>query len=401
MQTELFDYALPASFIAQQPVEPRDSSRLLVLHRQDGRIEHRIFRDIGDYLHAGDLLVANNSRVIPARLHGHKSTGGAVEIFLLRQVDEVGQQWECLVRGRKLGVGAKVRLESGGQRTEDREQRTEDRERQPKDVGSDSIPGLQSPVSSFQPPTIEATILAVHAVGTRTVHFSEPLSPYLAELGEIPLPPYITGYAGDRERYQTIYSQPEGSVAAPTAGLHFTPELLVKLRQQGVLFETVTLHVGLDTFKPVEAETVEAHHIHTEWAELSSTAARRINDVTLQGGRIVAVGTTSVRTLEWAATGAQGLDPYDTAACPWQRVAAFGGNVNLFIYPGYRFRAVDALITNFHLPRSSLLMLVSAFIGQGQADDLDAGRRLLLHTYEEAKREGYRFFSFGDAMLIL
>ena len=401
MQTELFDYDLPASFIAQQPVEPRDSSRLLVLHRQDGRIEHRIFRDIGDYLHAGDLLVANNSRVIPARLHGHKSTGGAVEIFLLRQLDEAGQQWECLVRGRKLGVGVKVRLEAGGQETEDgrqrsevRGQKTEDRGQKTEDVASDLVSGLQ-------PPTIEATILAVQETGTRTVHFSAPLSPYLAELGEIPLPPYITGYAGDRERYQTIYSQPEGSVAAPTAGLHFTPELLVKLRQQAVLFETVTLHVGLDTFKPVEAETVEAHHIHTEWAELGSATARRINDVTLQGGRIVAVGTTSVRTLEWAATGAQGLDPYDTAACPWQRVAAFGGNVNLFIYPGYRFRAVDALITNFHLPRSSLLMLVSAFVGQGQADDLDAGRRLLLHTYEEAKREGYRFFSFGDAMLIL
>lgn len=380
MQTELFDYDLPTSFIAQQPVEPRDSSRLLVLHRQTGLIEHRIFREIGDYLYAGDLLVANNSRVIPARLHGHKSTGGAVEIFLLRQLDEAGQQWECLVRGRKLGVGVKVQLETGDQSTES---------------------SRQSPGSSLRPLHIEATIAAVHEAGTRTVHFSQPLSPYLHELGEIPLPPYITGYGGDRERYQTVYSQPEGSVAAPTAGLHFTPELLVNLRQQGVLFETATLHVGLDTFKPVETETVEEHPIHTEWAELSSATARRINDVTLQGGRIVAVGTTSVRTLEWAATGAQGLDPYATAACPWQRVAAFGGNVNLFIHPGYRFRAVDALITNFHLPRSSLLLLVSAFVGQGQRDDLDAGRRLLLHTYEEAKREGYRFFSFGDAMLIL
>jgi len=217
----------------------------------------------------------------------------------------------------------------------------------------------------------------------------------------VPLPPYITSYTGDRERYQTVYSRPEGSVAAPTAGLHFTPELLVALREQGVLFETVTLHVGLDTFRPVESEEIEGHVIHTEWAETSSATARRINDVTLAGGKVVAVGTTTARTLEWAATGAQGIDPYATDACPWQRVAAFTGNVNLFIRPGYRFRALDALLTNFHLPRSSLLMLVSAFIGQAHPVDVDAGRRMLLDTYEIAKREGYRFFSFGDAMLIL
>ena len=228
-----------------------------------------------------------------------------------------------------------------------------------------------------------------------------PLRPYLAELGEVPLPPYITDYTGDRERYQTVYSQPEGSVAAPTAGLHFTPELLLALRQQGVLFETVTLHVGLDTFRPVESEEIEGHVIHTEWAALSSPTAKRINDTTLASGRVIAVGTTTARTLEWAATGAQGIDPYDLTACPWQRVAAFTGNVNLFIHPGYRYRAVDALITNFHLPRSSLLLLVSAFLAQAHDDDPDAGRRLLLDTYAVAKREGYRFFSFGDAMLIL
>lgn len=376
MQTELFDYDLPTSLIAQQPVEPRDSSRLMVLHRIDGRIEHRIFREIGDYLSVGDLLVANNSRVIPARLHGHKITGGAVEIFLLRQLDEKGQEWACLVRGRKLGVGAKVRLATG----------------------DGAIVPTQAPSA---PLPIDATILTVQEAGTRTVHFSKPLSPYLNELGEIPLPPYITAYTGDRERYQTVYNQPEGSVAAPTAGLHFTPELLVNLRQQGVLFETVTLHVGLDTFKPVETENIEDHPIHTEWAELTSAAARRINETTLQGGRVVAVGTTATRTLEWAATGAQGIDPYDTVACPWQRVAAFAGNVDLFIRPGYHFRAVDRLLTNFHLPRSSLLMLVSAFIGQAHHNDIDAGRRILLRAYEEAKREAYRFFSFGDAMLIL
>ena len=220
-------------------------------------------------------------------------------------------------------------------------------------------------------------------------------------MGEIPLPPYITSYAGDRERYQTVYSRPEGSAAAPTAGLHFSPDLLLALRQRGVQFDTVTLHVGLDTFKPVEVERVEEHVIHREWATLNAASARHINDVTLAGGRIFAVGTTSTRTLEWAATAAQGVDPYDEAACPWQRVAAFSGDVGLFIRPGYRFRAVDALITNFHLPRSSLLMLVSAFVGQAHPTDLDAGRRMLLESYEVAKREGYRFFSFGDAMLIL
>ncbi|BAM00529.1 MULTISPECIES: tRNA preQ1(34) S-adenosylmethionine ribosyltransferase-isomerase QueA [Caldilinea] len=361
METALFDYELPESYIAQQPAEPRDSSRLMVLHRADGRIEHRIFREIGEYLRAGDLLVANDSRVIPARLHGRKSTGGEVEIFLLRQRDEAGKVWECLVRGRGLKEGTKVHLNE----------------------------------------ELFAEITAVTPTGARIVEFSASVHPYLDVLGEVPLPPYITQYTGDRERYQTVYSRPEGSVAAPTAGLHFTPELLMQLRQQGVLFETVTLHVGLDTFKPVQSERVEDHHIHTEWAELSSATARRINETTLAGGRIVAVGTTTVRTLEWAATAAQGLDPYDTQACPWQRVAAFMGDVSLFIYPGYRFRAVDALITNFHLPRSSLLMLVSAFIAQAHPEDVDAGRRILLNAYEEAKRTGYRFFSFGDAMLIL
>jgi S-adenosylmethionine:tRNA ribosyltransferase-isomerase len=375
MKTELFDYDLPSALIAQQPAEPRDSSRLLVLHRADGRIEHRTFRNIGDYLHADDLLVANDSRVIPARLHGRKwgptGRGGAVEIFLLHQLDDSGQRWESLVRGRNLVEGVVVQVEKSGANP-------------------------QSPSH-----TITATIETVHPTGTRTVNFAMPLRPYLDELGEVPLPPYITSYTGDRERYQTIYSRPEGSVAAPTAGLHFTPELLLTLRQQGIHFATVTLHVGVDTFRPVESEEIEGHVIHTEWAALSSATAKQINDVTLVGGRVVAVGTTTTRTLEWAATGAQGIDPYDVTACPWQRVAAFTGHVNLFIRPGYRYRAVDALITNFHLPRSSLLLLVSAFLAQGYHDDLDAGRRLLLDTYAVAKREGYRFFSFGDAMLIL
>jgi S-adenosylmethionine:tRNA ribosyltransferase-isomerase len=376
MQTALFDYDLPAHFIAQQPAEPRDSSRLLVLHRADGRIEHRQYREIGDYLHPGDLLIANDSRVIPARIHGRKPTGGAVEIFLLRQLDQEGREWACLVRGKGLREGMIVELARAGD--------------------------LETPPNSQLPdPPISAQIAAVHDEGVRIVRFSVPLGPYLAELGEIPLPPYINHYSGDRERYQTVYSRPPGSAAAPTAGLHFTPELLHSLRQHGVLFDTVTLHVGLDTFKPVTTARVEEHPIHSEWAELTAETARRINEVSLHSGRVVAVGTTSARTLEWAATAAQGIDPYDLRACPWQRVAAFAGDVSLFIRPGYRFRAVDALITNFHLPRSSLLMMVSAFAGQTHRDDPDAGRRLLLHTYEVAKQEGYRFFSFGDAMLIV
>ncbi len=368
MRTDQFDYDLPDQFIAQQPAEPRDSSRLLVLHRADGRIEHRHFSDLGDYLRPKDLLVANDSRVIPARLHGRKATGGAVEIFLLKPLDDAGLLWQCMTRGRNMRVGVGVT------------------------IGEDAPDGGE---------TLGAVIEDVTEAGTRIVRFSAPVGPYLDELGEIPLPPYITEYAGDRERYQTIYSRPEGSAAAPTAGLHFTPELLMALRRGGVGFETVTLHVGLDTFKPVEVEEIADHVIHSEWAELSRDGARHINDVTLQGGRIVAVGTTATRTLEYAATGAQGLDPYDNTACPWQRTAAFAGPVDLFIRPGYRFRAVDLLITNFHLPRSSLLMLVSAFIGQANPDDLDAGRRMLLDTYEVAKAEGYRFFSFGDAMLIV
>jgi S-adenosylmethionine:tRNA ribosyltransferase-isomerase len=361
MDIALFDYDLPTSLIAQQPAEPRDSSRLLVLHREDGRIEHRTFRDIVDYLHPRDLLVANNSRVIPARLHGHKSTGGAVELFLLRQLDEEGQEWECLVGGKGLHVGATVTL-------------------------SDSL---------------TATITFVSATGARHVHFSDAVRPYLDALGELPLPPYIAAYSGDPERYQTVYSQPEGSVAAPTAGLHFTPELLMHIRELGVQFDTVTLHVGLDTFKPVASATVEDHVIHNEWAELTAATARRINETTLAGSKVFAVGTTTVRTLEWGATGAQGLDPYADGACPWQRVAAFAGDVNLYIHPPYRYRAVDAMITNFHLPRSSLLMMVSAFVGQPYGGDPDHGRRLLLATYETAKTAGYRFYSFGDAMLIL
>lgn len=363
MQTSLFDYDLPKERIAQTPTEPRDSSRLLVLERATGHITHTHFNEIGNWLRPGDLLVGNDSRVIPARLHGRKESGGAVEVLLLRQHDEPGTLWLALVRG-KVRAGTRLLF------------------------GEDGISGV---------------VEELHEDGTRLVRFTVAVRPFLDALGDIPLPPYITAYGGDRERYQTVYSHPEGSAAAPTAGLHFTAEGIVALRDQGVGFATVTLHVGLDTFKPVEADQIEQHQIHTEWAEISSETASHVNAATLAGGRVVAVGTTSVRTLEWAATGALGVDPYaPPEVCPWQRVAAFGGDVRLFIRPGYRFRAVDALITNFHLPRSSLLMLVSAFIANGmESADADAGRRLLLETYAEAIREEYRFFSFGDAMLIL
>lgn len=376
MNTSDFDYTLPPERIAQTPVEPRDASRLLVVHQDSGQLEHRIFRDIGEYLRPGDLLVANDSRVIPARLHGRKTTGGQVEIFLLRpapalardpkgfpaQLDRAGNRpqkslgsevWECLARGKGLRPGVQVELPA-------------------------------------EPPVI-ATVEAELGDGGRLVSFSRPAAEWLHQLGQTPLPPYIHEPLADPERYQTVYSRVEGSVASSTAGLHFTPELLLALRERGVGLAFVTLHIGLDTFQPVKAEQVEDHPMHSEWAALSAEVARLINQTTLRGGRIVAVGTTAVRTLEWAATAAQGLDPYDAAACPWQRVAAFAGETNLFIRPGYRFRAVDMMITNFHLPRSTLLMLVSAF----------AGKQLIDRTYQEAIEQRYRFYSFGDAMVIL
>ena len=360
MRTDLFDYELPQHFIAQQPADPRDSSRLLVLERATGRIEHRRFSEIGTFLRTGDLLVANDSRVIPARLRARKPSGGALEIFLLRQLDEGGREWSCLVHGRGLDAGATVALEGG---------------------------------------LIEAEIVAEGVGSLRTVRFTQPIAARLAELGEIPLPPYIRDFSGDRGRYQTVYGRAEGSAAAPTAGLHFTPQLLQSLRARGVGWETITLHVGLDTFGPVTAERVAEHQIHREWAHLSAQSARAVNATRQQRGRTVAVGTTSTRVLEFAATSAQAIDPYGPRRVP-KTVVAFAAAVDLFIYPGYRFGAVDVLLTNFHLPRSSLLMLASAFVGQAHPQDLDAGRQMLLHTYEVAKAEGYRFYSFGDAMLI-
>ncbi len=350
MKTSDFDYHLPPDFIAQTPLEPRDSSRLLVLKRDTGRLEHAIFRDIGQYLRPGDLLVLNQTRVIPARIYTRKPTGGRVELLLLRREDLL--TWEALVGGKGLGAGKHVQVEDGP----------------------------------------EVQIVDVLDGSRRRVRFSEPIEPYFPKVGNVPLPPYIHEKLADPERYQTVYARDLGSAAAPTAGLHFTPRLLEELQSQGVNLASVTLHVGLDTFAPVTEDDPAEHIIHTEWCELPQATADAINKTCQSGGRVIAVGTTSVRTLESAAqTVERGSLTVDTVHRPRSTVKAFIGDTNLYITPGYRFKIVDAMITNFHLPKSTLIMLVSAF----------AGREAILNAYEIAKREKYRFYSFGDAMLIL
>lgn len=362
-----YDYDLPAAQIAQHPLEPRDASRLLILGRNDGGVTHRHFRDLGEYLRPGDVLVANDTRVIPARLFARKSTGGRVEILLLERRDN--ETWAALVGGRHVDEGLRLTLLD----------------------------------HAGEPADVTAEIIEVGPEAERFLRFSAPVETWIEALGYTPLPPYIHEQLDDPERYQTIYARPAGSAAAPTAGLHFTPELLLALRERSVLFETVTLHVGLDTFKPVSTQAVADHIIHSEWARLTPESARRINEAHLAGGRIIAVGTTTARVLETAALRSAGISGSlqtisgrDAAGetsniCPWRPVAAFEGATDLFIYPGYRFRAVAGLITNFHLPRSSLLMLVSAF----------AGREAILAAYRAAVVAGYRFYSFGDAMLIV
>jgi S-adenosylmethionine:tRNA ribosyltransferase-isomerase len=349
MKTSDFDYVLPESSIAQTPAEPRDSSRLLVLHRATGEIKHRMFRDIGDYLHPGDLLVLNQTRVIPARIYARKETGGRVELLLLRLRDEL--TWEALVGGKGLRVGKSMKVEDG--------------------------------------PQVE--IVEILDGSERLVKFSEPIEPYFSTVGHVPLPPYIHEKLTDPERYQTVYARQPGSAAAPTAGLHFTPRLLEELQAQGVKIAYVTLHVGLDTFAPVTEASPEEHVIHSEWCDLSQETAELINKTKQGGGRVVAVGTTSVRTLESAANlQSPTLAPHASAGVSNQ-ISPFVGPTSLYILPGYQFKVVDAMITNFHLPKSTLLMLVSAF----------AGRERILETYQTAVQEGYRFYSFGDAMLIL
>lgn len=367
MKTESFEYELPRELIAQKPLPRRDGSRLLVLHRESGLMEHRRFQDLADYLHPGDILLANDSKVYPARLYGRKTSGGKVEILLLEKLD--AHNWKAIVGGRRLDSGKEIIIE-------DRQGR---------------------------PSAARATIAGQLDGSQRLVRFEQPVEDYFAELGHTPLPPYINEPLDNSERYQTIYARPLGSAAAPTAGLHFTGDLLFDLRGQGVLFDTCTLHVGLDTFKPVEVDNIFEHKIHSEWAQLTPDTARRINEAKLAGGRLVAVGTTAVRTLETGALRSAGItgslrdiSRRDAAGetsdmCPWKPVAAFEGPTDLFLAPGYVFRAVDAMITNFHLPKSSLLMLVSAF----------AGREQILAAYAEAILEEYRFYSFGDAMLIL
>lgn len=346
MKTSDFDYDLPESFIAQKPIEPRDASRLLVLNRSSGAIEHRNFRDISEYLNPGDLLVLNQSRVIPARLYAHKETGGKIEILLLRREDEL--TWETLVGGKGMVKGKIVILQDG----------------------------------------LKAEIVEVLSGSRRRVRFSEPIESHLSNDGQMPLPPYIHEKLKDPERYQTVYARVSGSAAAPTAGLHFTQTLLDKLQNNGVNIAYVTLHVGLDTFLPVTENDPNEHQIHTEWCEVDAETAHKINETKNTGGRIIAGGTTTVRTLESAASQHTTLENMPHLTSP--RISPFIGPTALFIMPGYQFKVVDAMITNFHLPKSTLLMLVSAF----------AGRETILNTYEIAKHEGYRFFSFGDAMFI-
>jgi S-adenosylmethionine:tRNA ribosyltransferase-isomerase len=354
MQLSDFDYDLPERFIAQTPVSPRDSSRLMVLHRYEQSIQHRIFREIVEYINPGDVLVMNTTRVLPARLPALKETGGAAEILLLRQLTPM--RWRALVGGRKLMQGTTV-----------------------------LFPGID----------LTATIVADLEGAEREVEFSQPLSSQLLnKIGEMPLPPYIRTRLEEVERYQTVYSREEGSAAAPTAGLHFTPELLLKLREKGVLFASCVLHIGLDTFLPVRENEIENHKIHSERAILTAENAKVINDAKLAGGRVIAVGTTSARTLETAGILSAGGEPSNPSAvgemCAWRPVIAFDRDTDLFIYPGYQWRVVDAMITNFHLPKSTLLMMISSF----------AGREFVLNAYETAKQHHYRFFSFGDAMFI-
>lgn len=340
MKTSDFYFDLPEELIAQDPLEDRSSSRLLVLDRESGSTSHHIFKDIVDMINPGDCLVLNNTKVIPARLLGVKEdTGAGVEIFLLKRVSDT--EWETLVRpGKKLRPGARV---------------------------------------SFGDGILKAEIVDVLEEGNRLVRFEYDgiFEEILDKLGEMPLPPYITHKLKDRDRYQTVYAKYDGSAAAPTAGLHFTNELLKTLEEKGVNIAYVTLHVGLGTFRPVKVDDVTNHHMHSEFYMISEEAAKTINKTKENGGRVICVGTTSCRTIESAADENGHLE-------------ATEGNTEIFIYPGYKFKVLDALITNFHLPESTLVMLVSAL----------AGKENVLKAYEEAISERYRFFSFGDAMFI-
>ena len=340
MKTHDFWYHLPEELIAQTPLEKRDTSRLLVMDRKTGKVKHQHFYDIIDYLNPGYCLVMNDSRVLPARLLGHRPTGGAVELLLLRDLGD--KKWECLAKpGRKLQKGQDVIFGNG---------------------------------------ELTATVTEVQDDGNRVVtfHYDGIFLEVLERLGKMPLPPYIKAELQDQERYQTVYSKAVGSAAAPTAGLHFTRELLERIQAKGVKTAFVTLHVGLGTFRPVKADEITEHHMHSELCMINEQTAEILNDTKRSGGRVICVGTTSCRTLESLVN----VDGTFEEKSKWTEI---------FIYPGYMFKAMDGLITNFHLPESTLVMLVSAF----------AGRENVLSAYEEAVKEKYRFFSFGDAMTIL
>jgi S-adenosylmethionine:tRNA ribosyltransferase-isomerase len=339
MKTADFNYHLPPGYIAQVPVEPRHASRLMVVRRDRVEFEHATFWDLDKFLSKGDLLVVNRTKVIPARVFGKKPTGGKVEILLLSKVDDL--TWRAWVGGKRMVAGKTIAIPNGPQ----------------------------------------ARIAAELEGAERQIIFNKPIEPYLSTIGNMPLPPYIHTHLEDPDRYQTIYAREMGSVAAPTAGLHFTAELMSKVRKASIQYTEVLLHVGLDTFAPVTESDPTRHRIHTEWCSLPENAAKMINETKRGGKRVVAVGTTSVRTLETAARSARKGDA----------VEPFTGNTDLFILPGYEFKVVDAMVTNFHLPRSTLLMLVSAF----------AGKDRILAAYREAMAKRYRFYSFGDAMLIL
>lgn len=339
MKVSEFNYELPEELIAQTPIEKRDESRLMVLNKEKQTIEHKTFKDIIDYLEPGDVLVRNNTKVIPARLYGKKETGAKVEFLLLNNIE--GDIWECIVRpGNKLHVGTKVTFGEG---------------------------------------LLKADILEIMPGGTRKVkfHYEGIFNEILDQIGLMPLPPYIHEELKQKDRYQTVYAKYNGSAAAPTAGLHFTEELLKKIQEKGISICNVTLHVGIGTFRPVKEETVEAHQMHSEHYYIKQEDADKINQAKKNGKRVISVGTTSCRVLE-------------TVADENGYITATEGDTQIFIYPGYQFKCLDGLITNFHLPQSTLLMLVSAL----------AGKEYIMKAYKEAVKEKYRFFSFGDAMFI-
>lgn len=339
MKVTDFDYELPEELIAQTPIEKRDESRLMVLDRKEQTIEHKHFKDIIDYLEPGDVLVRNNTKVIPARLYGKKETGAKVEFLLLNNMEK--DIWECIVRpGNKLHIGAKVIFGDG---------------------------------------LLKAEVLDTMPGGTRKVefHYEGIFNEILDKIGLMPLPPYIHESLKENDRYQTVYAKYDGSAAAPTAGLHFTPELLKKIEEKGIDIANVTLHVGIGTFRPVKEDTVEAHQMHSEHFYIKEEDCEKINKAKKSGHRVIAVGTTSCRVLETIADDNGYVKPIE-------------GDTQIFIYPGYKFRCLDALITNFHLPQSTLVMLVSAL----------AGKDYIMKAYKEAVEQKYRFFSFGDAMLI-